>query len=90
MIFVAPDRVAGVTQRPAPDSPARTRSVPYATRQERGATWLWLHLHMQVPGPSQSPTAFHRAFALRAPTPSKTVWPAVRILGSTAPRRRSP
>ena len=73
--FVAPDRVAGVTQRPAPDSPARTRSVPYATRQERGATWQWLHLHIQVPGPSQSPTAVRRAFALRAPTPSKTVWP---------------
>ena len=73
--FIAPDRVAGVTQRPAPDSPARTRSVPYATRQERGATWQWLHLHIQVPGPSQFPTAVRRAFALRAPTPSKTVWP---------------
>ena len=43
--------------------------------QERGATWQWLYLHIRIPGLSQSPHNRRRAFVLRAPTRSKTVWP---------------
>ena len=60
-----------------------------AARQERGATWQWLYLHIRIPGPSQCP--HNRSQSLCSPCPySFQHCLAWRILGRTAPRRRSP
>ena len=46
-----------------------------ATCQERGAPWQWLYLHVRVQDPPSPLPTVRRAFVLRAPIPSKTVWP---------------
>ena len=45
------------------------------TRKERGAPWQWLYLYIWVQVPTSPLSTIRRAFVLRAPTPSKTVWP---------------
>ena len=58
-------------------------------RQERGATWQWLHQHVRVQGPAQSPHNRSQSLCSLCSCSFQDCL-AWRILGSTAPRRRSP
>ena len=46
-----------------------------ATREERGAAWQRLNLHVWSRYPPSPLATVRRAFVLRAPAPSPTVWP---------------